>query len=64
MISEQLLELLVCPVCHDRLVVVPERDGLTCERCRLLFPIRNGIPVMLPDEAQKIPAPDTEAAGQ
>ena len=60
MISEQLLELLVCPVCHDRLAVVPERDGLTCERCRLVFPIRDGIPVMLVGEAQKIEAGEVE----
>jgi uncharacterized protein len=54
MISEQLLELLACPVCHDRLLVVPERSGLLCERCRLVFPVRDGIPVMLQDEAQRI----------
>jgi uncharacterized protein YbaR (Trm112 family) len=52
MISEQLLELLACPACHESLVVTSEQSGLLCVRCRLVYPVRDGIPVMLQEEAQ------------
>jgi uncharacterized protein YbaR (Trm112 family) len=64
MISEQLLELLACPVCHDRLLAAPERSGLLCEQCRLVFPVREGIPVMLKDEAQRISGKNPGAQGK
>jgi uncharacterized protein YbaR (Trm112 family) len=51
-----LKELLVCPQCHGEL---EERDnGLLCAREGLLFPMRDGLPVMLLEEATKISAPD------
>ena len=64
MISEQLLELLACPVCHDRLAAAPERGGVVCGRCCLVFPVRDGIPVMLPEEAQRISGHEQGAEGQ
>lgn len=64
MVSKQLLELLVCPVCHDRLADSPEQSGLCCERCRLMYPVRDGIPVMLPNEAQSLAVHTTGAARQ
>lgn len=57
MLSHELLKILVCPVCHGGLT--PEGEsGLLCPPCGLLFPVRDGIPVMLADEAEKV-APRT-----
>lgn len=64
MISEQLLGLLACPCCHESLATAPEYNGLLCKRCRLVFPVRDGIAVMLLNEAQKISDPDPGVPGQ
>jgi uncharacterized protein YbaR (Trm112 family) len=55
MISQQLLDFLRCPLdpSHTRLEQVPE--GFLCQRCRLKFPVRDGIPCMLPEEAELPP---------
>lgn len=42
---------LVCPLCKHPLVVSPEEDALTCGTCRRSYPIRDGIPILLDDEA-------------
>jgi uncharacterized protein YbaR (Trm112 family) len=55
MISPQLLEILRCPLdpVHSRLEVREEGSHaqLVCQRCRLAFPIKEGIPCLLPEEA-------------
>jgi uncharacterized protein YbaR (Trm112 family) len=51
-IDKQLLEILVCPVCKAELEVKPDASGLKCVECRRVYPVREGIPVMLVDEAQ------------
>lgn len=52
----KLLEILVCPLCKGPLVYrKPERE-LICRPCRLGYPVRDGIPVMLEEEARKLPA--------
>ena len=51
MISEELLRVLACPKCHGDLRVNDAPPALECERCRLRYPIDDGIPVMLVDEA-------------
>jgi hypothetical protein len=51
-IDKQLLEILVCPVCKAELEVKPDGSGLKCVECRRVYPIREGIPVMLVDEAK------------
>ena len=48
---------LVCPVCKHPLVVTPEEDGLKCATCRHSYPIRDGIPILLEDEAVSEPRP-------
>jgi uncharacterized protein YbaR (Trm112 family) len=48
-IDEELLSLLVCPACHQP--VEQQRDVLRCKGCGLGYPIKDGIPVMLIDEA-------------
>jgi uncharacterized protein len=51
-ISEQLLEILVCPADHAKLELKPDGNGLKCAQCRRVYPIRDDIPVMLIDEAK------------
>jgi uncharacterized protein YbaR (Trm112 family) len=53
-LSQQLLDILACPQCKGKLKLIPDDSGLICPVCRLRFPIREGIPVMLVDEAEKI----------
>ena len=53
-ISKELLEILACPKCKGDIRLTEKGDGLICERCKLLYPIKDDIPVMLIDEAVKI----------
>ncbi len=53
-IPEKLLEILVCPQCKGDLLHRPEKPSLDCIPCRLSYPIREDIPVMLVDEAEKL----------
>ena len=50
-VSPKLIELLVCPVCKTPVKLTPDSDGLRCASCRLIYPIRDGFPVMIKDEA-------------
>jgi uncharacterized protein YbaR (Trm112 family) len=50
-LSQDLLEILACPKCHTAVHLTPAGDGLVCDACRLVYPIRNDIPIMLIDEA-------------
>ena len=60
-LKKELLDLLVCPRCRQPLA---EKAGaLECGRCRLLYPVRDGIPVLLPDAAEKTGA-STEDGGK
>jgi len=52
----KLLEILVCPLCKGPLVLVKAKQELICKPDRLAYPIRDDIPVMLEDEARKLPA--------
>ena len=54
MISKELLEILACPKCKGPVNLNETKDGLLCESCRLLYEIRDDIPIMLIDEAKKI----------
>ena len=51
-LSPQLLEILVCPKCKGPLDYREAEQVLKCTTCRLSYPIREGIPVMLIDEAK------------
>jgi uncharacterized protein YbaR (Trm112 family) len=53
-ISKELLEILVCPQCKGEVCLNPAEDGLICDRCRLLYEIREEIPIMLIDEAKPL----------
>jgi uncharacterized protein YbaR (Trm112 family) len=54
--DNKLLEILVCPICKGPLVYLKERQELVCNADSLAFPIRDGIPVMLEEEARKLEA--------
>lgn len=53
-VDRKLLELLVCPVTKSTLEYDSEAQELISRSARLAYPIRNGIPIMLPDEARKL----------
>ena len=52
-VDPKLLEILVCPLCKGKLVV--RNDELVCKADRLGYPVKDGIPVMLEEEARKLP---------
>ncbi len=58
MIDPNLLEILACPACKT--AVALQGDRLVCAQCGRRYPIRDGIPVMLVDEAEQ-PAPQGPA---
>ena len=53
-ISQELLEILVCPQCKGGIYLNNRGDALICDSCRLEFEIRDDIPVMLIEEARLI----------
>jgi len=50
MIDDELMKILVCPACKSGVRL--EGDKIVCDKCGRRYPIRNGIPVMLIDEAE------------
>lgn len=61
MIDKKLLDILACPLCKGPLKFENGDKELICRHDRLAFPIRDGIPVMLEDEARKISAEEALA---
>ena len=55
----KLLDILVCPICKGPLIYVKPGQELVCKADRLAFPVREGIPVMIEDEARKLTAEET-----
>lgn len=53
-IDQELLDILACPKCKGEVRLTEEKDGLVCDACKLKYPVRDDIPVMLIDEAEKI----------
>jgi len=53
-ISKELLDILACPKCKGEIHLNETQDGLICDRCKLLYPIKDDIPIMLTDEAIKL----------
>ena len=53
-ISQELLDILACPKCKGELQLTEKQDGLVCQACKLVYPIREDIPVMLIDEAKPL----------
>lgn len=53
-ISPELLEILACPQCKGDIHLNETEDGLICDNCSLMYPIKDDIPIMLIDEAIKL----------
>ena len=53
-ISSDLLEILACPKCKGEIRLTPAQAGLVCDACKLMYPIKDDIPVMLIDEAVRL----------
>jgi uncharacterized protein YbaR (Trm112 family) len=51
-ISQELLDILVCPLCKAPVTLVADGQGLKCGQCRRVYPIEDDIPIMLVDEAK------------
>jgi len=60
-VDARLLDILVCPICKGPLVYRAAQLELVCKADRLAFPVRDDIPVMLEDEARKLP-PEEEVS--
>ena len=54
----KLLEILVCPICKANLEYRKAELELVCKPCKLAFPVRDDIPVMLEEEARRLDAQD------
>ncbi len=61
MLDTKLLDILACPLCKSSLHYDKVKDELICRADRLAFPVRDGIPVMLEDEARVLSAEETDA---
>jgi uncharacterized protein len=56
MIPQDLLDILVCPVCKKPLVQKENGESLKCGECKRVYPVRDNIPILLVDEATTDPA--------
>ena len=54
-ISQELLDLLVCPACKTPVKLTADEKGLRCATCRIVYPIRDGFPVLVVEEAELPP---------
>ncbi len=59
--DSKLLDILVCPLCKGPLLYKKPQGELICKPCRLAYAVKDGIPVMLEDEARKLP-PEEEVS--
>lgn len=59
--DKKLLELLACPLCKSSLLYQAQAQELICKADNLAFPIRDGIPVMLEDEARQLSFEESQA---
>jgi uncharacterized protein len=52
-VDKELLEILVCPSCHGEIEYRQDEEVIVCTKCGLRYPVRDDIPVMLIEEAEK-----------
>ena len=53
-VNKELLDILACPKCKGNIHLNENEDGLVCDSCKLLYEIRDDIPIMLIDEARPL----------
>ena len=51
-IPKELFDILACPVCKGDLKYTKKKDGLRCAACKFTYPIKEGIPILLPPDQQ------------
>ncbi len=51
-VSQELLDILVCPACKVAVKLTPDGQGLKCAQCRRVYPIKDDIPDMILDDAK------------
>jgi uncharacterized protein len=56
MIPQDLLDILVCPMCKKPLLLNKNGESLKCAECRRVYPVRDNIPILLVDEAVTEPS--------
>jgi uncharacterized protein YbaR (Trm112 family) len=56
MIPQDLLDILVCPLCKKPLLLKENGESLKCTECRRVYPVRDNIPILLVDEAVTEPS--------
>ncbi len=54
MIRKDLLDILACPKCHEKVTLTVGGDYLVCEKCALRYPVEDDIPIMLADRAERL----------
>ena len=59
--DKKLLEILACPLCKSPLIYKQQEQELLCKADRLAFPVRDGIPVMLENEARELSNDEIDA---
>ncbi|MBC17787.1 conserved protein of unknown function [Pseudodesulfovibrio profundus] len=50
-LNKELIAILACPKCKGTLTLKPAQDGLACNACKVVYPIKEDIPIMLVDQA-------------
>ena len=50
-VEKKLLEVLACPKCKSELIVDDTEDSINCIACNLAYPVKDGIPILLPEKA-------------
>jgi uncharacterized protein YbaR (Trm112 family) len=53
-LNKQLLEILACPQCHGKVRFDEKLGGIICDQCKLLYEVKDDIPIMLAEEAKKL----------
>jgi uncharacterized protein YbaR (Trm112 family) len=53
-LSKELLDILACPKCKGAIRHETDKERLVCDACRLAYPVRKDIPIMLVDEASRL----------
>ncbi len=51
-VRPELMEILACPKCKQSIALAEDGQSITCDTCKLRYPVRDDIPVMLIDEAE------------
>ncbi len=63
-ISQELLDILACPKCKGDIYLNETKDGLICDNCKLLYEIKDDIPIMLIEEAKPLESSKLKVQGR